>query len=194
MRQTLIQAAAKKYQTDLFQKALGMEAIEKDKKMKQSKRVFESNILDIKKELKQSIKKTYSSGIGELVTRIELLAELFQELDQTLIDLDKERVGKKNNKKISKHTQNYLDLTLQQLRKLRGQSLLQNFGFNLAALAQGLPSLKGGLGSLLAGKKKKESEVSDAVEAKNRHETSDSSKKSDEDQESAEEDDKEKNE
>jgi hypothetical protein len=29
-----------------------MEAIEKDKKMKQSKRVFESNILDIKKELK----------------------------------------------------------------------------------------------------------------------------------------------
>ena len=69
------------------------------------KTVFQDNMIDIKQELKQSIKKTYSSEIGELVTRIEILADLFQELQHTLDDLDKER-------SVGKFKRNLVDLTL----------------------------------------------------------------------------------
>lgn len=53
-----------------------METVKKDSDMKK-KEVYETNMMNIKRELKASIKKTYSSGIGELVTRMEILADLF---------------------------------------------------------------------------------------------------------------------
>lgn len=96
LRQSLVKAASEKYQQSLLKKALGERTEKLDLALKQ-RAVFENSVIDIKKELRQSIKHNYSSQIGELVTRIEILADLFSEMEHTLNDVDQEpSVGKSN--------------------------------------------------------------------------------------------------
>ena len=118
MRQSLVRAAAEKYQQKLMKDALGM-TTEKQFTDLERKKVYQENIEGIKKELKQSMRKTYGSGIGEIIARIEIIGDLFQELEHTLTDLDKEKVDKDKFTQIQRNSEDYQDLLQQQLRDLR---------------------------------------------------------------------------
>lgn len=77
-----------------MRECLGMEFLEKeDLKIQEEKKVVEENFDLIKKELKDSIKKTYNLEVGEIMGRVEIINELFHEFEDTLKDLEGETLG-----------------------------------------------------------------------------------------------------
>lgn len=94
-QKAFMQGVSEKRRQAIMRKSLGMEFFEKkDQRKKEFEEVYEKNFDVIKKQLKSSIKKTYSQGIGEIVGRIELINELFQEFQATLKDLEGEDLSK----------------------------------------------------------------------------------------------------
>ena len=98
------------------------------------KTLFEGSLSSIKYELKHSIKKSESSGVTQLIDRVETLSDLFQEMENTLQDIEKERIGSAVTRQIQKNSSNYLELTLQQLNNIKKQSFVDSVGLNLVGL------------------------------------------------------------
>lgn len=89
-----MQGVSEKKRRAIMRESLGMDFFEKrDRRKRAVDEVHEKNFEEIKQQLKSSIKKTYSQGIGEIVGRIELINELFQEFQATLKDLEDEDLG-----------------------------------------------------------------------------------------------------
>lgn len=77
------------------------------------------------------MKKSYSTEMAEFVVSLEILSELFLELEHTLIDIDKEKVSQENSENIENSCKNYLELTLQQLIKQKDSQLLDEIALDM---------------------------------------------------------------
>lgn len=98
------------------------------------KKIFKKKVDQIKLELKNSMKKSYSSEMAEFVISLDILSELFVELEHTLVDIDKEMVNQANTENIESSCKNYLEITLQQLSRQKDSLLIDEIAQDMMAL------------------------------------------------------------
>lgn len=80
------------------------------------------------------MKKSYSTEMAEFVVSLDILSELFVELEHTLVDIDKEKVSEDNSENIENSCKNYLDLTLQQLIRQKDSQLIDEIAHDMMAI------------------------------------------------------------
>lgn len=82
-------------QDKVLEECLGSLNDEEKKKRETEKKLFFEKYDEIKQEMKDTIIEDVDLGIDEMITKIDLINELFNELEHTLRDLVSEQLGKK---------------------------------------------------------------------------------------------------
>ena len=96
----LMQGVTEKKHEEISRKCLGnRDTFSAANKKKQFEFIM-SKLIDIKDDLKGAMNQKYSSQIGEILSRIEIMGEMLDEYDHTLADLELEIKGNKNCQKI----------------------------------------------------------------------------------------------
>lgn len=89
-----MESVAKKMQEEVLEECLGSLNSKEKKDRIKDEQVLLEKYSEFKQESKDTVIQDLDLGIDEMVTKIELINELFNELEHTLTDLVTEPLGK----------------------------------------------------------------------------------------------------
>lgn len=139
LRKTLIEGVGKRMQDKIVQECLGVYNSEEKEKKKKMEDLLLARFSQIKEETKDTMIQEDDLGVDEMITKIDLINELFNEIEHTLSDLHTEPLGKKNpitikefgvRYQLFKVASNYLGFILKRLGEMRDEIFDLSGGFN----------------------------------------------------------------
>lgn len=74
-------------------------------------------------EMKQTLTNNVKQGVDDMLTKIDLINDLLNEIEITLRDISSERVSTKLKRTLFKSSKNYIRFVLKRLSTLKDQAL-----------------------------------------------------------------------
>ena len=94
MKKLMLQGVSNKMQDNVTEKCLGGESEEVKAEKEKMRNAISESLFEIKDEMRNAFLNNMDEGVEDLFTKIDIINELFNEIEDTIIDLINEPIGK----------------------------------------------------------------------------------------------------